>query len=184
MASRKIKLLLAVLALSLMMTTGVQAAQEQENTTQPVIQEETAVEDTEEETDLSKGGQDTTGSDDMNETESAEESEDISPQPADQQETEGENIPAPAEQETGAAPAALAAGWNQLEGGIQYCTADERGEIRPVTGWQDIDGKTFYFDGDGYLETDWLLIGGRSFYFKPDGEPGEVGAMALGWQDF
>lgn len=183
MASRKIKLLLAGLALSLMMTTGVQAAQEQENTTQPVIQEETAVEDTEEETDLSKGGQDTTGSDDMNETESAEESENISPQPADQQETEGENIPAPAEQETGAAPAALAAGWNQLEGGIQYCTADERGEIRPVTGWQDIDGKTFYFDGDGYLETDWLLIGGRSFYFKPDGEPGEVGAMALGWQD-
>ena len=62
MASRKIKLLLAGLALSLMMTTGVQAAQEQENTTQPVIQEETAVEDTEEETDLSKGGQDTTGS--------------------------------------------------------------------------------------------------------------------------
>ena len=162
MASRKIKLFLAGLALSLMMTTGVQAAQEPEKMAEPAIQEETAVEDTEEETDLSKEEQDTTGADDMNETESAEE-EVVETQPAeeseadkpdeesdsiaaeevpDNQENQEVNTLKAAEQETGAAPAALEAGWQELEGGIRYCEADETGKIRPVTGWQEIDGIT------------------------------------------
>lgn len=84
-------------------------------------------------------------------------------------------------------------GWDVLENG-GTCYLDEDGD--PVTGWQELDSKIYYFDpetyamqirwidlddgryylgNDGVKRTGWQTILGQRYYF------GDTGAMHTGW---
>ena len=84
-------------------------------------------------------------------------------------------------------------GWDVLDNGGQ-CYLDEDGD--PITGWQVLDGNTYYFDldsfamkirwitledgryylgDDGIRRTGWQTINGKNRYFS------ETGAMRIGW---
>ena len=60
------------------------------------------------------------------------------------------------------------------ENGIRYYQ-DFHGD--KVTGWQDINGQTFYFLSDYSMATHWQQIGGRTYYFGGDG------MLVSGWQE-
>ena len=47
-----------------------------------------------------------------------------------------------------------------------------------VTGWQDISGKRYYFMPDGHMHTGWLSFGSTYYYMMPDGH------MHTGWLSF
>ena len=47
---------------------------------------------------------------------------------------------------------------------------------RPVTGWQEIDGNTYYFEDDGKAAVAWQTFDGDTYYFGWDG------VMVTGWQ--
>lgn len=87
------------------------------------------------------------------------------------------------------------AGWENDEQG-QWFYLDYWG--RPLSGWQEIDGKTYYFSIDtGEMATGWLMledavyyldengnpttgwqrINGKDYYLQPDG------TLAVGWQE-
>ncbi len=36
-------------------------------------------------------------------------------------------------------------------------------------GWEQIAGKWYYFDGDGWMQTGWIKSGGHWYYLRPDG---------------
>ena len=84
-------------------------------------------------------------------------------------------------------------GWEVLDNGGQ-CYLDEDGD--PITGWQELEGKIYYFDpesfamqirwleldegryylgDDGVKQTGWQTIGGQRYYL------GEDGVMHTGW---
>ena len=42
---------------------------------------------------------------------------------------------------------------------------------KPVTGWQTIDGRRYYFRQDGTLQTGWAEIDGLTYRFREDGTP-------------
>ena len=64
-------------------------------------------------------------------------------------------------------------GWNQdAQGRWQYVNSD--GTFTKDT-WQQIGGKWYYFDKDGYMQTGWLQEGNTWYYLK------DSGAMATGW---
>ena len=46
----------------------------------------------------------------------------------------------------------------------------------PVTGWQEIDGNTYYFEDDGKAAVAWQTFDGDTYYFGWDG------VMVTGWQ--
>ena len=46
----------------------------------------------------------------------------------------------------------------------------------PVTGWQEIDGNTYYFEEDGKAAVAWQTFDGDTYYFGWDG------VMVTGWQ--
>lgn len=63
--------------------------------------------------------------------------------------------------------------WKDTDNGKMYL--DDNGDH--VTGKQEIDGETYYFNGRGILKTGWLKTkGGRKYYFDK-----ETGAMRTGW---
>ena len=64
-------------------------------------------------------------------------------------------------------------GWQQIDGKTYYF--NEAGE--PVTGKQLIDGKKYYFSSKGVMKTGWLSVGGKYYYF------GDDGAMVTGKQE-
>ena len=42
-------------------------------------------------------------------------------------------------------------------------------EVWAYHGWQEFDGKTYYFTpGDFYAKTGWQTIGGKKYYFASD----------------
>ena len=47
-----------------------------------------------------------------------------------------------------------------------------------VTGWQNISGKRYYFMPDGHMHTGWLSFGSTYYYMMPDGH------MHTGWLSF
>lgn len=55
---------------------------------------------------------------------------------------------------------------------------DAKTEVLPALkpGWQEIDGKWYYFNADGTPKTGWLKSGSSWFYLDPS-----TGAMATGW---
>lgn len=65
-------------------------------------------------------------------------------------------------------------GWREGEDGeLRYLTY----EGDPLLGWQEIDGRTYYFvpERDGALATGWIDIADGRYYFEADG------AYAVGW---
>ena len=45
----------------------------------------------------------------------------------------------------------------------------------PANCWYQIDGKKYYFDGSGYMQTGWLKLGNKWYYLSGNG------AMVTGW---
>ena len=81
-------------------------------------------------------------------------------------------------------------GWKTEDEGIYYL--NEKGD--PLTGWQDIDGKRYFFDREsGAMCTGWVADEGKMFYLDENGNitPGwfeyryfhEDGSMATGWTE-
>ena len=62
-------------------------------------------------------------------------------------------------------------GWQEIDGKKYYY--DSYG--KPVTGLKKIDGKSYYFNSKGVLQTGWLTSGTKKYYFDPT-----TGAMATG----
>ena len=65
-------------------------------------------------------------------------------------------------------------GWVTDEGGTRYC--DESGAL--ITGWRQIDGKWFFFEDQfGYVSTNggWQRINNKMYYFDGNGD------MQTGW---
>lgn len=62
-------------------------------------------------------------------------------------------------------------GWVKTEIGWMY---NENG--KPVRGWKLIDGKWYYFESTGVMQTGWKQISGKWYYLHTDG------AMRTGWK--
>lgn len=64
-------------------------------------------------------------------------------------------------------------GWSEMAGAI--CYLDKNG--KPLLGWQEIEGKRYYFIPDaGIRATGWMQIGADRYYFD------ENGIVQTGWQ--
>ena len=63
-----------------------------------------------------------------------------------------------------------AEGWSYSQKGVQYYRSGS-----PVVGLQTIDGKSYYFNADGYLQTGWQTLDGKRYYFD------QSGVMQTGW---
>ena len=57
-------------------------------------------------------------------------------------------------------------GWNVDDAGWWYLNDDE---TIYTSGWQTIDGNTYYFDENGYMVTGWKQIDGEYYFFQQDG---------------
>ncbi len=62
-------------------------------------------------------------------------------------------------------------GWIKSNGVWYYYVNDAY-----VTGWQKIEGKSYYFDKNGVMQTGWLTLDGKKYYLL------STGAMAVGWK--
>ena len=84
-------------------------------------------------------------------------------------------------------------GWDVLDNG-GYCYLDEDGD--PITGWQELEYNTYYFDPETYaMQIRWLELEDGTYYLGDDGVRqtgwqtiqekryyfGEDGAMHTGW---
>jgi D-alanyl-D-alanine carboxypeptidase len=67
-------------------------------------------------------------------------------------------------------PTQLLTGWQEIDGKSYYYLEDGT----PITGWMDLGGVLSYFHEDGALATGWTQIGENRYYFD------ENGAMATG----
>ena len=63
-------------------------------------------------------------------------------------------------------------GWNQIDGKWYYYNAD--GTVK--TGWLKSGSSWFYMGTDGAMQTGWVKVSGTWYYFKSNG------AMVTGWQ--
>ena len=71
-----------------------------------------------------------------------------------------------------AAGSCFAAEWKETDNGMTYI--NDSGKA--VTGMQEIDGKTYYFNSKGIMKTGWLTTkSGKKYYFNSDG------TMRTGW---
>ena len=50
-----------------------------------------------------------------------------------------------------------------------------------MTGWQFLDGRVFYMDGNGIMQVGWQFINNQWYLFNPVSD-GTRGAMTTGWQ--
>ena len=64
-------------------------------------------------------------------------------------------------------------GWEQVENRWKYIREDG---TNPQEEFEEIKGKTYYFDREGWMATNWQEIEEKWYYF------GEDGAMLTGWQ--
>lgn len=62
---------------------------------------------------------------------------------------------------------ALAGEWKQNSTGWWYQNDDG---TNPVTSWQQIDGKWYYFKPDGYMNTGWIKVSDQWYYCEESGE--------------
>ena len=66
-------------------------------------------------------------------------------------------------------------GWDVLDNGGK-CYLDEDGD--PITGWQELDSNTYYFDPMSYaMQIRWLELDGHRYYM------GDDGVRCSGWQN-
>ena len=68
------------------------------------------------------------------------------------------------------ATVAHADAWKKSNGGWWYQTGKSYAK-----GWNQIGGKWYYFDNNGWMKTGWQSIGGKWYYFNGSG------VMATGW---
>ena len=79
--------------------------------------------------------------------------------------------------------ATMTAGWHEDTNGKWYQNADG---TYFANGFQDIDGVTYSFDENGYIQTGWVSKGIKDYYFNDDGsyDPSQVRPMlALTFDD-
>ena len=79
--------------------------------------------------------------------------------------------------------ATMTAGWHEDTNGKWYQNADG---TYFANGFQDIDGVTYSFDENGYIQTGWVTKGVNDYYFNDDGsyDPSQVRPMlALTFDD-
>lgn len=79
--------------------------------------------------------------------------------------------------------AAMTAGWHEDANGKWYQNTDG---TYFSNGFQDIDGVTYSFDENGYIQTGWVEKGVKDYYFNEDGsyDPSKVRPMlALTFDD-
>ena len=77
----------------------------------------------------------------------------------------------------------MTAGWHEDANGKWYQNADG---TYFANGFQDIDGVTYSFDENGYIQTGWVTKGVKDYYFNDDGsyDPSQVRPMlALTFDD-
>ena len=67
---------------------------------------------------------------------------------------------------------AFAAGFETDDNGIKYVNDDGT----TLSGWQEIEGKKYYFKEDGYVSTGMTVIGENTYFFDANG------VMQTGWQ--
>lgn len=81
----------------------------------------------------------------------------------------------------------LNVGWSNTMTGIYYCKDDSRVK---VSGWQEIDGKRYYFDPSTYaMKSDWFNDNNKWYYLTEPAYLGEgkatikngLGSMQVGW---
>lgn len=60
----------------------------------------------------------------------------------------------------------MSIGWNENENGKWYQNADG---TYFAGGMQEIDGSTYYFDENGYIQTGWISVGFDDYYFNDNG---------------
>lgn len=60
----------------------------------------------------------------------------------------------------------VTAGWHEDANGKWYQNADG---TYYANGFQDIDGTTYSFDENGYMQTGWITRGVNDYYFNEDG---------------
>lgn len=96
--------------------------------------------------------------------------------------------PYPCESEDGGGQAGITAltadmaagltGWQSNTYGLWY---SPDGLSCFYNGWQDIDGQTYHFDAEGYMDRGWKLISGQSCYFDSHGvyQPGQDNSKLL-----
>ena len=60
----------------------------------------------------------------------------------------------------------MSIGWNENENGKWYQNADG---TYFAGGMQEIDGSTYYFDENGYIQTGWISVRFDDYYFNDDG---------------
>ena len=60
----------------------------------------------------------------------------------------------------------LTPGWHDDKNGRWYQNADN---TFYASGFQEIDGTTYYFNDNGYLQTGWVSKGVKDYYFNDDG---------------
>ena len=75
-------------------------------------------------------------------------------------------------------------GWSGSGNKFQYFKKNSSGVIEPLTGWQDIAGRTFYFDpkNSNYAATGFKSISGKIYYFLEKGGAGVCGGQWRGWR--
>lgn len=76
--------------------------------------------------------------------------------------------------------AKLEPGWKEKDGRLWYLNEDG---TYPASEWQKIGNYTFRFDQNGYLMTGWQVIDGKTYFLKRTGAAGIKGAMLRGWQN-
>ena len=66
-------------------------------------------------------------------------------------------------------------GWHTTDSGaLQYRDY----YAKPMTGWQELEGKRYYFGADGAMHTGWLEQDGARYYLRDNG------VMHTGWLDY
>jgi len=73
------------------------------------------------------------------------------------------------------------AAWQTTSKGTRYTITQSPGYM---VGLKKIDGKTYYFNKQGYMITGWFQTGGRRFYFDPKTGAMKTGRVAIGGKPY
>jgi glucan-binding YG repeat protein len=84
------------------------------------------------------------------------------------------------EQEINAQAGEQQEGWVEEDGQIRYYQEDG---TYVQNDFLKVDGKSFYFNEDGFLQTGWVTVEDKVYYLKKTGEPGKIGQMFTGQQN-
>ena len=66
----------------------------------------------------------------------------------------------------GNAPAPDEGSWQSAADGVRWWWRNGDGSY-PASAWKEINGKWYYFNGEGYMATGWIDVSGKSYYMDP-----------------